>query len=251
MGAQSFQHLDLRPTGVNDSRCQDREQHIHFTFSAALKPGAGMQPLGENDPGFRIFNGGGWDLTAPGFQNPGRSKGFFAGFDPANAFTPMGDPHVAPDCTDPVLPIPAGCNEVHGFDTFMAGTFTTMLGLPAGGTLALLPKATSVRHMFALTTGTVSIVRVASRPLEGGHFSDTLTGMGYDSIGVSPLGGQQRNVGLIAGSYSIWSDSAGSIQLNTQMLGLNLEFTPEPGATVALASGLVGLLAQLARRQQT
>ncbi|MEZ4281512.1 MAG: hypothetical protein R3F21_18055 [Myxococcota bacterium] len=220
---------------------------------ASFKPGAGTQPLGEDDPGFRIFNGGGWDLTAPGFQNPGRIKAFFAGFNPANAFTPMGDPRVAPDCTDPVQPIPAGCNEINGFDTFMAGTFTQMLGIPAGGTLALLPKATSVRHMFALTTGTVSIVRVASRPLQGGHFSDTLTGMGYDTVqvGGSPLGGNQRNVGLVAGSYSIRSDSAGGIQLNTQMLGLNLKFAPEPGATAALAGSLalLGLLARPDRRR--
>jgi hypothetical protein len=131
----------------------------------------------------------------------------------------------------------------------MAGTFTQMLGLPAGGTLALLPKATSVKHQFALTTGTVSIVRVASRPLQGGHFSDTLTGMGFDTVGLSPLGGVQRNVGLVAGSYAIRSDSAGGIQLNTQILGLNLKFAPEPGATVALASGL-GLLGLLAYRRR-
>ncbi len=217
-------------------------------LSAALKPGAATQPIGDDQPGLRVRDAAGWDLTVTGFQPQGRLKAFFAGFNPANAFTPMGDPRVAPDCTDPVLPLPAGCNEINGFDTFMAGTFTTMLGLPAGGTLALLPKATSVKHQFALTTGTVSIVRVASRPFQGGHFSDTVTGMGYDTIGTSPLGGVQRNVGLVAGGYTIRSDSAGGIQLNTQMVGLNLKLAPEPGATAALAGGL-GLLGLLALRR--
>jgi hypothetical protein len=213
---------------------------ISGMMPASLKPTAATQPLGDNAPGFRIRNAGGWDLTAPGIQNAGKVKAFFAGFNPANAFTPMGDPRIAPACTHPTQPLPAGCNEINGFDTFMAGPFTTMLGLPVGGTLALLPKATSVKHMFALTTGTVSIVRVASRPSLGGHLSDTLTGMGHDTLGLSPLGGVLRNVGLVAGSYAIRTEAgSGRIQINTQMLGLNLKFAPEPGATTALVSALV------------
>ncbi|MEZ4281514.1 MAG: hypothetical protein R3F21_18065 [Myxococcota bacterium] len=225
---------------------------------ATFKPNAGTRPIpgGDVDPGFRIRNAGGWDLTATGFQNAGRVKAFYGGLNPANAFTPMGDPRVAADCTVPNQALPVGCNEINGFDTFMAGSFTTMLGLPVGGTIALLPKATSVKHMFALTTGTVSVVRVASRPLQGGHFSDTLTGMGYDTvrIGGSPLGGVQRNVGLVAGSYAVRTESNSfgivGMQIDTQLLGVNLKFVPEPGATIALASGL-GLIARLARRRRT
>ncbi len=218
---------------------------------ASFKPGAATQPLGDNVPGFRARDGGGWNLSVPGGQQPpGRVKAFFAGFNPANALTPMGDPRVAPDCIGNNPPSPPGCNEINGFDTFMAGPFTTMtLMIPAGGTIGALPKATSVKFQFALTTGTVSIVRVALR--NGIHFSDTVTGMGYDTLGLSQNGGPQRNVGLVAGGYSIRTDAAGGTQLAAQMLGLNLKFAPEPASTGALVAGLslIGLLAHRHRRR--
>jgi hypothetical protein len=40
-GLMTFQHLDLRPTGVNDARCHDREQHVNFT---TMQPGVFNQP---------------------------------------------------------------------------------------------------------------------------------------------------------------------------------------------------------------
>ncbi len=212
-----------------------------------LRPVAGTLPIGDDDPGFRVRNAAGWDLTALGVQRAGKVKAFFGGFNPANAYTPMGEPRVALACTQTPFPLPEGCNEINGFDTFMAGTFTTGLGFPAGGTVAAIPKATSVKHMFALTTGTVSIVRVASR--NGYHASDTLTGMGHDSLVLSSMGGIVRQVGLVAGSYTVRSESASSVQIEIQMLGLNLKIIPEPAATAALASGL-GMLALLAHRRR-
>jgi hypothetical protein len=210
----------------------------------ALRPTAATQPIagGDDVPGFRRRNAAGWDLTAPGIQPAGKHKSFQGHF-----FTPMGAPRVAPICTqtaDPLNLLPVGCNETHGFDTYMSG----FAPLPPGGTLALLPKATSVKHMFPLTTGTVSIVRVALRQPGNVHFSDTITGMGYDTVGVSAMGGAQRNVGLVAGSYSV-RVSQGTTQLNSQLLGLNLEFTPEPEATTALVSSL-GVLGLLAHRRR-
>ncbi|MBK7951632.1 MAG: hypothetical protein IPK00_23395 [Deltaproteobacteria bacterium] len=209
---------------------------------ASFKPAAATQPIGDNDPGYRRRDAAGWDLTAPAFQLAGRFKGF-----QGHANTPMGAPRVAPLCTqtaDPLNLLPIGCNEINGFDTYMSG----MAPLPPGGTFALLPKATSVKHMFALTTGTVSIVRVALRQPGNIHFSDTITGMGYDTVGVSAMGGVQRNVGLVAGGYTIRSSL--DTQINAQMLGLNLKFTPEPGMAAALASS-IGVLGALARRRQS
>ena len=75
--------------------------------------------------------------------------------------------------------------------------------------------------------------------------------MGFDTIGKSVMGAPQRNVGLVAGSYSIrtaFPPAGPDIQISPQILGLNLKFTPEPGATMALVSGL-GLLGFLARRR--
>ncbi len=212
---------------------------------ALFKPAVATQPLaGDDDPGFRLRGAAGWDLTAVDVQRPGKIKAFFGGLNPANLFTPMGAPRVAPSCfTVTPVPLPVGCNEINGFDTFMAGSATTMLGFPAGGTLAALPGANVVKHMFPLTTGTVSIVRVALR--NGTHYSDTVTGMGYDTIGVTTRGGVQRNLGLVAGSYTVRTDSMGSTQINAQMLGLNMKIIPEPSATAALAGGL-GLLGLLA-----
>ncbi|MBK7951988.1 MAG: hypothetical protein IPK00_25340 [Deltaproteobacteria bacterium] len=219
--------------------CPQLDGNIPFS----LRPTAATQPLvlGDDQPGYRRRSGAGWDLTAPGIQPAGKIKSFQRNF-----FTPMGAPRVAPTCTqtaDPLNLLPVGCNEINGFDTYMSG----FAPLPPGGTLAPLPKATSVKHMFPLTTGTVSIVRVALRQFGAFHFSDTITGMGYDTVGVSSMGGVQRNVGLVAGSYSVRVSQ--DTQINAQLLGLNLEFTPEPEAMAALLSGL-GVLGLLAHRRR-
>ncbi|MBY0399718.1 hypothetical protein K2X89_05445, partial [Myxococcota bacterium] len=79
-GLRSLQHLDLRPTGVNDARCHDREQHINFNVTAMgvfKKPRVGVRGarLIDNPSGGLAV---GDPFTIPPFafqQNLGRQVG--------------------------------------------------------------------------------------------------------------------------------------------------------------------------------
>jgi hypothetical protein len=180
-------------------------------------------PIGNPTPGFEIKNGAGWDYTVTGNQLPGRVKRSLTGaFGRACEATPP--------------PTPAGCNEINNFDT-LGVTTQSMFG-----------AAHTSRHMFAWTTGTVSIMRTA---LRGANlFRDTQTGMGYDTIGTSRFGGPQRNVGLVAGSYAVRTRvDTGETNIDIQMIGANLRFAPEPDTTVGLLSGLA-LLSLLSPRRR-
>jgi len=201
---------------------------------AAVPGGApivGTNPVGDDIPGFNIRNAAGWDYTVTGSQMAGQFKGFGPGLGvPATVASAV----VAGACDVTPPPSPAGCNQINGFDA--NGVF-----------LAPLPGATSTKHMFAWTTGTVSVIRTGIR--NGITFLDTATAMGYDTT--STMGGDQyRNVGMVAGSFSVRTDGQPATQINQQMAAVNLKFTPEPGATVALISGL-GLLGGLAARRRS
>ena len=226
-------------------------------ITALMRKNAATQPVGDQVPGFRVRNAGGWNIVQEGFQASGKQRAFFTAFNAANLLTPMGQKHISDPCTFDDPPTPAGCNQINGWTTWMVGAATNAqfgvggknVLLGTRGTLRVIPKATSRKHAFPLTTGTVSIVRVANRTaFAGGVQTQTLTGMGYDTTMLAPNGQPQRNVGLVAGSYSVRSDFLGTV-INSQMLGVDLRFAPEPAASAALASGL-GLLAVLGFRRR-
>lgn len=136
---------------------------------------------------------------------------------------------VAPPCTVTLPPGPAGCGLITNF---------------TGPTIGTLPPSTSTRFLYPWTTGTVEVLLTGT---QGGFPADQLlTAMGYDSTSSTLSGGRIRNVGLVAGSYTL-RNSIGGVQSGHQIVGLDMQFTPVPRSTTALAAGL-GLLALLAGR---
>ncbi len=193
-------------------------------FPPTFHPIVATNPVGADLTFFRTRNAVGWGYTVTGTQAQGRFKGF-----------PSAPSIVGVPCAATPPPTPVGCNFIQ---TPGGATFNDV-----GITLALFGGATSQKFMFPFTTGTVSIVQ--SGVEQGATIINTLTGMGYDTVTT----GGQRNLGLVAGSYVKRLDSQPAQFINIQMVGASLKFTPEPGATVALISGL-GLLGALAARRR-
>ena len=175
-----------------------------------------------------IRNGVGWDFVTTTTPHPGTFKTF--------GLTPH-DPLPGGFCTTEEYPaLPAGCNQVVGFDTY-------------GGTGPIVqPSATVMYHHFPWTTGTVTIIVTRfNAQCCTVHPATTIVGRGHDVVSTTSMG-LRRNVGLVAGSYSVRRESTGASQIDVHLAGMNLVFTPEPSSAIALLVG-VGLLGGLAARR--
>ena len=197
-----------------------------------LAPIIGTNPVGDTIPGFNDRNGAGFGYTVVGRQLPGK----FKAYGPA---VPAINPAAVSSAN--AQGVPCGATAFNSTCNLIAVDFDDP---GVGVTVAPLAGATSTKFMFPWTAGTVSIVRTG--PRLGVIRQLTQTGMGYDSV----TAGGNRNVGLVAGSYTKRIDGNGTENINSQMAGADFTFTPEPGATVALISGL-GLLGALAARRRS
>ena len=198
----------------------------------SYNPIIALNPLGDGIAGNPVTrNGAGWNYVVTGGQDAGTAKAFGLGVGVTHDIMPAGF------CTSTAAPaLPEGCNIVTGFAS-------------NGVTMFPLPSATSAKHLYAWTTGTITITRVGTRMAGANTILDTNTmiGNGHDSTSAFATG-LRRNVGLVAGSYSKRTDGTGSQQINAQLSGMNLVFTPEPASAAALLAG-VGLLGTMAVRR--
>ncbi|MFK7897730.1 MAG: hypothetical protein AB8G23_17980 [Myxococcota bacterium] len=171
----------------------------------ATRPWVGALSLGDGIPDNAMTDfGAGWGYTRMNIRGGGLIKNLVG---------------LAPPCTAATPPAPAGCGLVTNFSGF---------------TLATVPTSETTKHLFAWTTGTVEVL--LAETIGGFPADQLLTAMGYDTTSMTLSGGTVRNLGMVAGSFTRRVNQ-GAARNSQQIAGLDLRFTPEPGATVALLVG--------------
>lgn len=239
-----------------DGRIRGYREIIFADFPSGFRPVVVADRFDDGLTGAKERGGPGWNYTVQDAQASGYGKAF--GMLPASVL----DVVLPERCPAPPATQPSGCNEVNFWETPFPGVPPTTVnpeavslfnGAPGlhlgfGGTNA----ATSTRHAFAWTTGEVRIQRVAVR--SGLTITDSVTARGYDTTTTGPDGTPNRRVGLVSGAYTLrtlaLSPSFQGPELDGTIVGLDLELTPEPGATVMLACAVVGLAGLAQRRRR-
>jgi hypothetical protein len=134
----------------------------------------------------------------------------------------------------------------------------TMLGMPVGMGIG------GVAHGwgFPLTTRTVLVRNTGT--LGGGPHNTTFTAKGYDCVnrkgrfgggvitangcGTALTGMNNRNISLVAGQIGVGSFAGGAFNVPT--IAMVNSFLPEPGRTLQMLAGVVGLLGIAAWRSR-
>ena len=104
---------------------------------------------------------------------------------------------------------------------------------------------------FPLTTRTVLVRRSGA---QGNFFPTTFTAMGYDCVNAKgkncsvPTGMGKRNISLVAGAVGVSVLPAPTGNVTT--IDLVTAWLPEPGATLQLLAGVIGMLGIAAWRSR-
>ncbi|MFK7897732.1 MAG: hypothetical protein AB8G23_17990 [Myxococcota bacterium] len=216
----------LNAFGGTMAAMQDGEGRIYLEGPVMGSVGnpATMPWIGTNQFGDGILNnpitrfGAGWNYTRMYEHATGIIKNLGG---------------LAPPCTAATPAAPAGCGLVTNFSGFTIGT---------------IPAEDVTRHVFAWTTGTVEVLQGGT--IGGFPSEQLLTAMGYDTTSTTLSGGTVRNIGLVAGAFTRRTSSLGTPFRNGhEIVGLDMQFAPEPGATAALSIGVAGLMLLAARRE--
>lgn len=189
---------------------------------ASTRPWVGTVSVSSGDSSGNPFTraGAGWGYTR--MRNPAPQP-----------FVIRNNAGIAPDCTQLTPPAPPGC----GLITHIGDTVVNSI---------IQSDIVSTRWLYAFTTGTVSVS--VYNAVGAWSPASRLTAMGFDTTSMTSGGGTVRNIGLVAGAFARRDTADTFPRYSPEIVGLNIRFSPEPGASVVLP-GALALLGLFARRR--